>query len=34
MHELEMIQRIADQVEAKCRDVAPRAYSEPVMEAS
>jgi hypothetical protein len=23
-----MIQRIAHQVEAKCRDVAPRAYSE------
>jgi len=30
----EMIQRIAHQVEAKCRDVAPRAYADPVKEAS
>jgi Nuclease-related domain len=26
----EMVQRIAHQVEAKCRDVAPRAYGDPV----
>ena len=30
----EMIQRIAHQVEAKCRDVSPRAYGNPIKEAS
>ena len=30
----EMVQRIAHQVEAKCRDVALRAYGNPVKEAS
>jgi Nuclease-related domain len=30
----EMIQRIAHQVEAKCRDVSPRAYGNPMKEAS
>jgi len=30
----EMIQVIAHQVEAKCRDVVPRAYTDPVKEAS
>ena len=29
-----MVQRIAHQVEAKCRDVAPRAYVNPIKEAS
>jgi hypothetical protein len=29
-----MVQRIAHQVEAKCRDIAPRAYKAPMKEAS
>ena len=29
-----MVRRVTHQVEAKCRDVAPHAYRDPVKEAS